>query len=223
MQFFHDQPVQNGRILQPAAVVSLEQVAHDVATRYDIGLQPDETGTGIRSPDGLSRQHAADDIGFAIMALGHDLPDLFLPRVVVADGKGHQLLQAHPILLIDFKQAVGHGHQTQALLDNSSCHEERSGDFLLGHAFFQHVTEGAKLVQRVQGQPLDVLGQRVILGENGRSGFAHDTGHGRGLRQFLLLHQQFKGTEAPSAGRDFVSAGLGPFAIKDRTDVQALQ
>ncbi|KGB22189.1 TRAG protein [Acetobacter pomorum] len=75
----------------------------------------------------------------------------------------------------------------------------------------------------MQGQPLDILGQGILLGENGRSGLAHDAGHGGGLRQFLLLHQQFERAKAPSAGRDFVSAGLGPFAIKHGTDIQALQ
>lgn len=51
------------------------------------------------------------------MALGYDVPDLFLAGMVIADGKGHQLFQLHAVQLIDIQQLVGHGHETQALFD----------------------------------------------------------------------------------------------------------
>ena len=43
------------------------------------------------------------------MALGYDVPDLFLAGMVIADGKGYQLFQTHAVLLIDIQQLVGHG------------------------------------------------------------------------------------------------------------------
>ncbi len=69
----------------------------------------------------------------------------------------------------------------------------------------------------MQGHALD------ILGENGRSGLAHDAGHKGGLVQLLLLDQQFKSTKTSLASRDFVSAGLGPGVVENRADIQALQ
>ncbi|WP_456303812.1 hypothetical protein [Acetobacter aceti] len=157
------------------------------------------------------------------MALGDNLPDLFLTGVVIADREGHELFQLHAILLVDLEQLVRNGHQAQALLDHGGHDEERGSDFFLGHAFFQHVAKGAKLVQWMQRYALDVFGQGIILGENGRSGLAHDAGHRGGLRQFLLLHQQFEGAEPAAPGRHFVAAGFCPLAVQDRPDVQTLK
>lgn len=52
----------------------------------------------------------------AHMALGYDVPDLFLASMVIADGKGHQLFQIHAVLLIDIQQLVGHGHERRRCL-----------------------------------------------------------------------------------------------------------
>lgn len=82
------------------------------------------------------------------MTLRHVIPDLLLAGMVIADGKGHQLLKS------------------QVLFDHSGCDKERGRNFLLGHAFLQHVAKDAELVLRVQGHAQDVLGQEIILGEN---------------------------------------------------------
>ncbi|KPH85090.1 hypothetical protein GLUCOINTEAF2_0203563 [Komagataeibacter intermedius AF2] len=143
--------------------------------------------------------------------------------MIIADGKGHQLFQLHAILLVDIEQFVGHRHQPQALFDHGRCDKERCSDFFLGQALLQHVAKGPKLVQRMQGHPLHVLGQGIILGENGRSGLAHDARHGCRLCQFLLLHQQFKGAKTSPTGWHFIATGFDTSIIKDGADIQALQ
>ena len=52
---------------------------------------------------------------------------------------------------------------------------------------------------------------------------AHHAGHRRGLRQALLLHQQFERPIAAAAGRDLEHAGLGALGVEHRPDAEALQ
>ena len=75
----------------------------------------------------------------------------------------------------------------------------------------------------MQRRALDVLGQRVVLGEDVGRGIADHAGNRRGLRQALLLHQQFERPVAAAAGRDLEHAGLGALGVEHRPDVEALK
>ena len=72
----------------------------------------------------------------------------------------------------------------------------------------------------MQRRALHILGERIFLGD---SALAHDAGHGRGLRQPLLLDQPFERTVTAPAGRNLEHAGLDAFGVENRPDVQALQ
>ena len=75
----------------------------------------------------------------------------------------------------------------------------------------------------MQGDALDVLGQRILLRRDLGPRIAHDAGDWRRLRQALLLHQSLESPVAAAAGRDLELAGLGAFGVEDRPDVEALQ
>ena len=83
--------------------------------------------------------------------------------------------------------------------------------------------EGAELVERMKRDTLDVLGKRIVFGEDARRRVAHYARYQRGLGEALLLHQQGQRLIAPSAGRDLKHAGLGALGVENRPDIQALQ
>ena len=94
------------------------------------------------------------------------------------------------------------------------------GDLLVAKALVAQRLEGAELIERMERDALDVLGQRILLGD---AALAHDAGDRRGLRQALLLDQQFERPVAPATGRDFEHAGLLAVGVEDRPDAEALQ
>ena len=143
--------------------------------------------------------------------------------MVGRDGEGHELLERHAVLGVDVEQGRRDRRQAQALLHDVHTDEERRGDVLLGAPLLAQGLEGAELVERMQRRTLDVLGQRVVLAENVGRGIADHARNRRGLRQALLLHQQFERPVAPAAGRDLEHAGLGALGVEDRPDVQALE
>ena len=171
----------------------------------------------------LLRQHAADLIGLLLPGAGDRLPDLLLARMVGRDGEGHELLERHAVLGIDVEQGRRDRRQAEALLHDVHADEERRGDVLLGAPLLAQSEEGAELIERMQRRALDVLGQRIVLAEDVGAGIADHARNWRGLRQALLLHQQFERPVAPAAGRDLEHAGLGALGVEDRPDVEALE
>ena len=75
----------------------------------------------------------------------------------------------------------------------------------------------------MQGDALDILGERVLVRRNIGARIAHHAGNGHGLGQALLLDQQFERPVAAAAGRDLKHAGLGAVGVEDRADAEALQ
>ena len=67
--------------------------------------------------------------------------------------------------------------------------EEARGDLLVTGALVAQCLEGAELIQRMQGEALDVLGKRILFRRNRDTWIAHDAGDRRGLGQALLLDQ----------------------------------
>ena len=143
--------------------------------------------------------------------------------MIGADGEGHELLQGHAVLGIDLEELLRHGAEPQPLLHYGRRDEEAGGDLLLAGALVAQRLEGAELVQRMQGDALDVLGQRILLRRDLDCRIAHDAGDRGRLRKALLLHQALEGPVAAAAGRDLEHAGLGALGIEDRPDVEALQ
>src|SRR3546814_1222686 len=80
-------------------------------------------------------------------------------------------------------------------------------------AFINHHLHGAELIERMERLAVRVLRIAVFLGRDvAISGFddARDSG---GLRQPLLLHQEFERAIAPAAGRHLELAGILAFSI----------
>ena len=63
LQLLGDETIEQRHVLQPAAIVVLEQVAHDGAAGLLIGIEPDELGAAVGGADGILRQHPPDLVG----------------------------------------------------------------------------------------------------------------------------------------------------------------
>jgi hypothetical protein len=190
LKLIGDQPVEEGRVLEPAAVITLEEIAQDDTARRLIGIDTHEDRATIRGPDRGLGQHPPDGVGLLVPRVLHCVPDLHLTLVVGVQRESHQLLQRHAILGIDLKQGRGHGSEFQALLDDLWRDVEGSRDRLLALTLFAQGCERTELIERMQGNALHVFRQRVVLGQDLRRGIPHDAGDRRGLRKTLLLHQQ---------------------------------
>jgi hypothetical protein len=106
--------------------------------------------------------------------------------MVVDDRECHELLQRHAVCGIDVEELLRDGGQAQPLLDDGRVHEEPGCDLLFAQPLFAQGLEGAKLVERMQGEALHVLGQRILFAE---AALPHHARHGLGLGHALLLHQ----------------------------------
>ena len=75
----------------------------------------------------------------------------------------------------------------------------------------------------LERRSLNILGERVVLREDVGRRIAHDAGHGRGLGETLLLHQQFERPVAAAAGGDLEHAGFGAIGVAHRPHGEALE
>ena len=186
----------------------------------DIGVEADELRPLVGGADRALGQHAADDVGLLVVGGLQPLEHLLLALMIAGDGEGHELVERHAVLGIDVEQRRRDRRELQALLHHVDRDEEGGGDLLLGLALLAQRQEGPELVERMERRALDVLGERVLLGD---AAFADDAGHRRGLGEALLLHQQLQRPVAPAAGRDLEHAGLDAGLVDDGSDAEALQ
>ena len=93
------------------------------------------------------------------------------------------------------------------------------GDILFAHATVTQQLERAELIERMQADPLVILGEGIVLGD---AAIPDDAGDRLRLRHTLLLHQQFERAVAASTGGHLEHAGLLAVGIDDRTNAQAL-
>jgi hypothetical protein len=198
----------------------LEQVARHGAARRFIGFDTDEERTPVGRADGAFGELPANVVRLGVVAAADLLPDLLLPRMIVGHREGHQLFERHAVAGIDVEQLVRDGGELQPLLDDGHADEEPRGDVLLAQSLLAQRLEGAELIERMQGLAMNVLGERVLLGETAGP---HDAGHRLRLAHALLLDQQFKRPKAAASGRNLEHAGVLAVAIDDRTDAEALQ
>ena len=138
--------------------------------------------------------------------------------MIAVDGERHQLVERQAVLGVDVEQLGAYRRQSQPLPDHRHRHELAGGDLLLGLALLAERQEGPELVERVQRRALDVLGERVLLGE---AVGAHDAGNGRVAGKALLLGEQRQRAVAPAAGGDLEHAGLGAGGVDDGAHAQA--
>ncbi len=220
LQLLHDQVIEQRRVLQPAAVVMLEQVAHHRPAGGHVGLQPDEQRPLVRRPHRPLGQQPADLVGLPAVGLRQRLPNLLLPRPVVGDGEGHQMFQRHLLVGVGVEQRRCDGGELQALAHHAGGDEEAGGDLLLAKPRLAQGLEGAELVERVQRLTLQVLGQRILLAQPAT---AHHAGHRLGPGHALLLDQQFQRPETAPADRHLEDAGLGSLGVEHRADGEAVQ
>ena len=96
VELLHDQPVEQGRVLQPAAIVGVEQIAQDEAASRLIGFDADELRPLVGSAHRAFRQHAADLVGLLGIGPLQRLPHLLLAGMVGVDGERHDLIKVMP-------------------------------------------------------------------------------------------------------------------------------
>lgn len=83
--------IEQADILQPAAIVGLEQVVQNGAAGRLIGGETDELRPLVGSAHGGLCQHPPDLMGFFRPRILDRVPDLLLARMVGIDGEGHEL------------------------------------------------------------------------------------------------------------------------------------
>ena len=222
LQAVGDQFVEQVHVLQPASVVILEQVAHDAAARGHIGIERDEADPLVGGAHGIFGQARADIGGRTVEAVRQHLPDLLLPLVILADREGHQLIEGHAVIGIDFMQPGRDRGELEPLAHDSGRHHEMRGDVLEPQALIAQHLHGAKLVERMQLFAVGVFRERIFLCGN-VAALAHHARDGLGLRHALLLDQQFERAEAAPAGGNLEPAGFLPGVVELGADIEALE
>ena len=135
LELVDHEAVEQGSILEPTAVVMLEQVAHHDTAGDLIGVKADELGSLVGDANGPFGELVADVIRLFVVAVCKLIPELLLARMIVRDGERHQLLQRHPILGVHVEEFLGDRRKLQALLDYGGAHIEPGGDLVLAEAF----------------------------------------------------------------------------------------
>ena len=131
-QLLGNEPIQERRILQPAAVVGLEQVAEDDAARGLVVGETHELRPLVGSAHRVLRQQPTNLVGLPDRGPLQSFPYLRLARVVGVDSERHQLVERHAILGVDLEQLGRHGGEPQALAHDGNRDEERRGDLFFG-------------------------------------------------------------------------------------------
>ena len=108
VQLLGNETIEQSDILQPAAIVMLEQISQNTATRLLVGVKPDKLRATIGGTDGLLRQHPPDLVWLIIAGATDVLPDLLLSGVIGRDRERHELLEGHAIFGIDLVQLRRH-------------------------------------------------------------------------------------------------------------------
>ncbi len=185
--------VDQRHILQPAAVVALEQIAQDHAAGRDIGVETDELSPLVGGANGALSQHATDGVGLLVVGDLQSLEHLLLPLVVAGNSEGHQLVERHAVLGIDVEQGRRDGSELQSLLDHIDRDEEGGGYLLLRLPLLAQRQEGPELIQRMERRPLDVFGQRILLGD---AALTHDAAARDALQaEFDRLSEEYAGAD----------------------------
>ena len=104
LQLLGDQGLDQAHILQPAAVVLLEEVTHDDASRRLVGVNPNEQHALVGCANGLLRQHATDLIRLLAIGTLERVPDQLLAHMVGCHRERHELFERYAVLGIDVEE-----------------------------------------------------------------------------------------------------------------------
>ena len=118
--------------------------------------------------------------------------------LVTRNGEGHELVEGHAVLGVDVEQRGCDSGELEPLAHDLRADEEARRHVLDALAGVDQRPERTELIERVEVDPLGVLGEAVLLGRDGRARLAHVAGHGRGLCEALGLHQQLQGAITPT-------------------------
>lgn len=89
--------------------------------------------------------------------------------------------------------------------------------------FSRKVWKARNWSRGMERDALDVLCQRIVLGEHVGRRLTNDAGYRRGLGEALLLHQELQCAITASARRNLERAVLLALRVEHRLDVEALQ
>ena len=161
VQLGDDKLIQKRGIIKKSAAILSKQVTDDSAARFGIGLRTDKYGLAVVRLHMCACQVAADRPRLTVIAKPGI--DLFLPRVIVGDGKGHQLIQRQIAIAIDLHQLGADGAETHPLLHHMRRYTEAGSDFLGSPSpMFGKLAKGLELVCRVQ--PLGYASSVLLAG-----------------------------------------------------------
>ena len=107
LKLLGNQPVEEGRLLEPAAVIALKEIAQDDTVRRLIGIDTHEDRATIRGPDRGLGQHPPDGVGLLVSGVLHCVTVLLLTPVAGFDLELLQLFKRHGVLGIDLEQGRG--------------------------------------------------------------------------------------------------------------------
>ena len=110
------------------AAILLEQVADDDAARRLVGFDADEGNAPVVARHLPLGQRLQD--GAAAVVKAKISPDLFLPRMIVGDGEGGQLIEIHLAFAIEVEQRRADGSELEPLPDDGGGDAEPRGDIL---------------------------------------------------------------------------------------------
>ena len=132
--------------MQPAAIIMLEQVAHNDAASLLVSVEPNELCSFIGSAKRALSELPADVIRLLVVRALDRVPHLLLASMMIRHGEGGELLQRHAVFGVDLQELFGDGGETKALFHDRRRYEEPRSDFLLAETFFPQGVEGAELI-----------------------------------------------------------------------------
>mmetsp|Transcript_5956 Transcript_5956/g.23577 ORF Transcript_5956/g.23577 Transcript_5956/m.23577 type:complete len:408 (+) Transcript_5956:3722-4945(+) len=201
------QPFQQRGVGQVHARITFrEQVAADAAACGFVAVQSDEAHQRMVVSVNLALGEAFAQRGRLTLPLRRIVKRAFLRGVVVGDGKGHQLVKAHGVGPVVRHQARRDVRQLQTALH----HQRRDGEIrcnVLNRSAFGHQRrEGFKLVGRVHGFALHVLGEaRRACGAIGHL----QARHVPILGDAVLFRQQLQCGQPAPTGHHLVMQAIG--------------
>ncbi|MNV19888.1 hypothetical protein D3C71_1107690 [compost metagenome] len=200
---------------EDAVLLVREQVAPHSAASLLVDLNAYELRQRIPTDINLFMREVIAQRLRAALPLRRLVEGGFLRRMVVGDGKGHQLFQRHGVSPVVGQQARRNVGELQAPLHHQGGDAEVGGNVLDGPSLGHQISESLELVGRVHGLALHILGQA----HGARSRVGHQqAGHLEVLRELAALDPQLERGEAAATGDDFVVLAIG-----SQHDVEVLQ
>ncbi len=144
-----------------------------------------------------------------------------MPRVLLGDCKGHQLVQRQIAVTVDLHQLGRHRAQAKALPHHMRRDAEPGGDFFGAEtAFFRQLFEGLELISRMHVLAADVFIEADLVPIVGGVDDAADR---FGLFDLVALHPQKLRQPSAFADGDEIEPGCRAVRIKLRFDDKILQ